>query len=382
MFRIMSEVGQKSILRYRLVPNLEAGRALEETFAAYAEMHDLLGELTASRGGGANLVTLHELAYEAIRERTGLPARLVTLGLRDFAANRGQRIGPARLPLDNKLFAIKGPSEVTIATVRGRVAVPFDVAGYSPGALDVFAAELVADDGNYEIRIEVTVHSDRTKENMIMKEGILSRMGRLIAGIANAAVDKAEGANKIAVVEQAIREIDAAVEEARADIGRSRAEEYRIESRREEILESRRALDEKIRTALAADRDDLAKAGVGRQIDLEAQVAALDKALADARERLSEGQQALHAVLAARREAEARLADLKKSMARHPEEPATRHTQAPAVNDAARAAAVVLRVTGVPGDAPAATAELDELDRLHREQAIEARLAQFKADRN
>ncbi|WEX90075.1 PspA/IM30 family protein [Sinorhizobium garamanticum] len=378
----MSQAGQKSILRYRLVPDLKARRALEETFSAYAEMHALLGELTAGKGGGANLVTLHELAYETIRERTGLPARLVTLGLRDFAANRGQQIDPVRLPLDNKLFAIKGPSDVTVATVRGRVAVPFDVAGYSPGALDVFAAELVAEDDNYEIRLEVTVHSDRTKENMIMNEGILSRMGRLIAGIANAAVDKAEGANKIVIVEQAIREIDAAAEEARSDIGRSRAEEYRIESRREEILESLRALDEKIRTAIAAERDDLAKAGVGRQIDLEAQVAALDKALADARERLSEGQQALHAVLAARREAEARLADLKKSVARHTEEPAARRTQASAVNEAARAAAVISRVTGVPGDTPAAGAELDELDRLHREQAIAARLAQFKADRN
>lgn len=378
----MSQAGQKSILRYRLVPDREARRALEETFAAYTEMHALLGELTAAKGGGANLVTLHEMAYETIRERTGLPARLVTLGLRDFAAHRGQRIGPVRLPLDNKLFAIKGPSDVTIATVRGRVAVPFDVAGYSPGALDVFAAELVADDDHYEIRLEVTLHSDRTKENMIMKEGILSRMGRLIAGIANAAVDKAEGANKIAVVEQAIREIDAAAEEARSDIGRSRAEEYRIESRREELLESLRSLDEKVRTAIAAERDDLAKAGVGRQIDLEAQVAALDKALADARERLSEGQQALHAVLAARREAEARLADLKKSLARHPEEPAARRTQASAVDDAARASAVVSRVTGVPGEAPAAGAELDELDRLHREQAIAARLAAFKAGTN
>lgn len=272
----MSQTGQKSILRYRLAPDPQARQALDETFAAYAEMHAILTGLGADRGG-ANLVALHELAYETIRESTALPARLVTLGLRDFAANRGQPIPLARLPLDNKLFAIKGPSDLTIATVSGRVAVPFDVAGYQPGTLDIFAAELVAEQGSYEIRIAVTVHSDRTKENMNMTEGILARMGRLIAGIANAAVDKAEGVNKIAVVEQALREIDAAAEEARSDIGRSRAEEYRIQSRREEILDSLRALDEKISRAISADRDDLAKAGLGRQIDLEAQVAALDK---------------------------------------------------------------------------------------------------------
>ncbi|OHV72844.1 PspA/IM30 family protein [Ensifer sp. LCM 4579] len=377
----MSRAGQKSILRYRLAPDVEARRALEETFAAYAEMCAILSELMAGKGG-ANLVTLHDLAYEAIREKTGLPARLVTLGLRDFAAHRGQRIGPPRLPLDNKLFAIKGPSDVTIATVRGRVAVSFDVFGYAAGTLEVFAAELVAEDDNYEIRVEVTVHSEETRENMIMKEGILSRMGRVIAGIANAAIDKAEGANKIPVVEQALREIDAAAEEARADIGRSRAEEYRIESRREEILASLRELEEKIRTAIAAGRDDLAKAGLGRQIDLESQVAALDKALADSRERLGEGQQALQAVLGARREAEARLADLKRCMVQHPEEASTQRNRASAVGEANRAAAVISRVTGVPANGMAASAELDELDRLHREQAIEARLARFKSGEN
>jgi len=37
-------------------------------------------------------------------------------------------------------------------------------------------------------------------------------------------------------------------------------------------------------------------------------------------------------------------------------------------------------MTGVPAGEPATSAELDELDRLHREQAIEARLARFKAN--
>jgi hypothetical protein len=64
---------------------------------------------------------------------------LVTLGLRDFAANRRRPL-PIRvhLPLDDKLFAIKGTSDLTIATVHGRVAVPFDVAGYSRGMGEYF----------------------------------------------------------------------------------------------------------------------------------------------------------------------------------------------------------------------------------------------------
>jgi phage shock protein A len=372
---------RRSLLRYELVPDSAARQALDETFAAYGQMMAILTEIASDRAG-ANLVLLHDLAYETIRERTGLPARLVTLGLRDFAANRGGAVDVSRLPLDEKLFAIKGPSNLTISTVRGRVAVPFDVAGYSRGWENIFPAYLIAEGGHYEIHIGVTPNSPRTEENMMMNEGILSRMGRLIAGLANAAIDKAEGTNKVAVVEQALREIDTATDEARTDLGKARAEEYRIQSRRTEITDDLAALDEKIRLAVSAGRDDLAKAGVARQIDLEAQIAAIDKALADAHEQIDEGQKALQAVLATRREAEARLVDFKRSIARHTPEEVTggkpRNTTASV--DAARAAAAVSRMTGVPSGEPTTSAELDELDRLHREQAIEARLARFKAN--
>ena len=343
-------------------------------------MMKLLAEIVPDRAG-ANLVTLHDLAYETIRERTALPARLVTLGLRDFAANRGGQADLNRLPLDEKLFAIKGPSDLTISTVRGRVAVPFDVAGYFKGWDSNIPAYLIADGGHYTIHIGVTPNSPRTEDDMTMHEGILSRMGRLIAGLANAAVDTVEGANKVAVIEQALREIDAAADEARADLGKARAEEYRIQSRRSEIVEDLDALEAKIRLAITADREDLAKAGVARQIDLEAKIAALDKALADVNAQIDEGQKALQAVLATRREAEARLVDFKRSVARHaPEEAAGGNPRPAPAAGAARAAAAVSRLTGVPSGAPATSAELDELDRLHREQAIEARLARFKAN--
>ncbi|WP_218011729.1 hypothetical protein, partial [Priestia megaterium] len=69
----------RSRLRYDLAPDDEARQALDETFAAYGQMMKLLGEIVPDRAG-ANLVTLHDLAYETIRERTALPARLVTLG--------------------------------------------------------------------------------------------------------------------------------------------------------------------------------------------------------------------------------------------------------------------------------------------------------------
>jgi hypothetical protein len=337
-------------------------------------MLEILNELASQ--AGSNLVTLHTVAYEAVRKRTRLPARLVTLGLRDFAARRAGDV-VAGIPLDEKLYAIKGPSELSISTVTGRVIVPFDVAGYAEGWRDALPARLVLDRGTFELRIGVTPNIS-TEEKTMIHEGILSRMGRLIAGVAYATVEKAEGANRTAVVEQAIREIDAAAEEARAELGKARAEEHRITSRRGEISNDLAALEGKIRFALQEGRDDLAKAAVARQIDLEAQVAALEKALADVAERIDEGQQAMQAVLAARRDAEARLADLKRSEQQHDGDGSTTGRRASPDLTFARASAAITRVTGVPGGTPPTNAELDELERLHRERAIAERLARFK----
>lgn len=371
-----------AILRYELAPGQAAREALDETIAAYATMFSMLREEITTGKAGANLVTLHDLAYEAVRTRTRLPARLVTLGLRDFASSLGHKPVVDRLPLDEKLFTIKGPAVLTIATVRGRVSIPYDVIGYSNGQLEVFNAQLLAQNGRYEILIGVTPHSHRTEGNIMMNESILSRMGRLIAGLANNAVDKAEGSNKIVVVEQALREIAEAAQEARNDIGKARAEEFRILSRRKEIAADIQALDEKIKGAMDAGRDDLAKAGVARQIDLESQLSALDKAMDDVSSQIEDGQQALQAVLATQREAGARLAELKSSASRIIEETGASQGKPGALAAANRAAAAISRVTSVPGSNSSAGAELDELDRLHRERAIEARLNAFKANRN
>lgn len=364
-------------LRYVLTPDGEARRAIDQTIAAYARMAEILASLSDETGD--NLVTLHERAYETVRQQTGLPARLVTLGFRDFTAHHTPRPEHG-LPLDEKLFAIKTPTTLTIATVSGRVAVPYDVAGYAQGWEALFPARLVAQNGDYEIHVGVEPRASQMEDTHMLHEGVLSRMGRLIAGMANAAIDKAEDANKVAVVEQAIREIDQAADAARAELGKAKAEEFRISSRRSEIGGELASLEEKTRLAVSENRDDLARAAIARQIDLEAQVTALDKALADVREQIGEGQQALQAVLATRREAEARLADLKKSLETVAAAEAGGRPRGTAAHDAARAASAVSRVTGVPNGAPSSAPELDELDKLHRERAIAERLARFKSD--
>jgi phage shock protein A len=362
-------------LRYALAPDEAAIQAIEATFIAYERMMEILEEVAPA---GANLVSLHAQAYEKIRLGTGLPARLVTLGLRDRATYAAG--GPIRrIPLDDKLFAIKGPTSLTVSTVRGRVLVAFDVPGYLTGWGSPFPAHLVSDGHTYEIHIAVKSKSTQPEETTMLHEGILARMGRLLAAIASQTVDNAESSNKTALVKQAIREIDAGADEARYALGKSRAEEFRLTRRREQLDAEVAGLTEKIRLAVAENRDDLARAGVARQIDLESQGIALERAMDFIQLEIDEQTKALQAMLGARREAEVRLADLEQSLAQHTPQQTGRAVPATKTASADRAMAAIARVTGVPASSVLGDRELDELDRLHREKEIAARLERIKS---
>jgi hypothetical protein len=127
----------------------------------------------------------------------------------------------------------------------------------------------------------------------------------------------------------------------------------------------------------------LAKAGIERQIDIEAQISALQVAVVDVNERIQEAQGAVQAIIAARREGEARLAELKRSLAR--EQAAAQPgsglpRQASSEDKALRSLEAISRATGVPssGGNPHAS-QMNELERLHRDKTVEERLAAFKA---
>ncbi|MCP2219437.1 phage shock protein A [Bradyrhizobium elkanii] len=304
----------------------------------------------------------------------------MTLGLRD-RANYIAGAAVRRIPLDDKLFAIKGPTSLTISTVSGRVLVPFDVPGYVSGWESPFPAHLISDGRGYEIHIAVKSKSAQSEEKTMLHEGILARMGRLLAAIASQTIDNVENNNKVALVKQAIREIDAGADEARYALGKSRAEEFRLRKRREELDIETTALNEKIRLALAENREDLARAGVARQIDLESQVIALERAMDFIELEIDEQTKALQAMLGARREAETRLADLEQSLIREAQDETSRGPSATNTLSAERAMAAIARVTGVPASSVLGDKELDELDRLHREKEIAARLERIKSEK-
>ncbi|MBZ6078309.1 PspA/IM30 family protein [Microvirga puerhi] len=355
---------------------------MAETLAQYRSMMALLEDVADREGIKSDVVRLQKLAYEQIRLETQLPAQLVLLGIRDFAARRSSGEDFPGIPLDEKLYSIKGPATLTLSTVRGRVSLHYDVAGYGEGWSGSAPARLVPTDAGFEIIVGVNPFIRPAEEKSMAYEGILSRIGRLVAGLTHAAVERAEQRDPVAVVEQAIREIDREAEEARAALGKHTAEQHRLESRMRELDVELSSLSDKIATALQGGREDLAKAGIERQIDIEAQITALRVAMVDVNERIQEAQGAVQAVIAARREGEARLAELKRSLAR---DQATANTgsgtsrAALSEDKALRSLEAISRVTGVPASGNPHASQMNELERLHRDKTVEERLAAFKA---
>ena len=96
---------------------------------------------------------------------------------------------------------------------------------------------------------------------------------------------------------------------------------------------------------------------------------------------IDEQTKALQAMLGARREAEARLTDLEQSLVREARDETSRGPSTTNTLSAERAMAAIARVTGVPASSVLGDKELDELDRLHREKEIAARLERIKSEK-
>jgi hypothetical protein len=108
--------------------NEPAAALLRQTVNTHRTLIDWLdGQVPAEHSH--DLVAIHRHFYEAARKQSGLQARAVTLALKDFVQRRRGKIVEGA-PLDEKLFGLKGIELVSIATLNGRVTIPFRVAGY------------------------------------------------------------------------------------------------------------------------------------------------------------------------------------------------------------------------------------------------------------
>lgn len=384
----MSRVSESGYCRLMLRPDPQSARALDLILSAHARLLDWL-ETSVPAGHPADLVALHRSYYEAARAVSGLPARSVTLAFKDWVRRRRGEVIEG-LPLDEKLYSIKGIESVSIATLSGRVTVPFQVEDYGQGWVDPAPARLMKGANGFELMVSTdqgtSAATVRTQEEtMSATESALKRIGRVIAGMTNLAIDAAEGVSPEAVIAQAIREIDAAADEVRAELGKATAERHRLDARRQQLLQEKAALDARVGIALDGNRDDLAEVGIARQVDIEAQVGVLERLLAETDEKIAQLGQTVDAVAASRREAEQTRKDFRASQSHDAAADARSPGNAVsgAMSKVARAQAATARVTGVPASAATTDAQgLGELADLQRDREVKARLARLKSGRN
>ncbi|MDZ3822721.1 MAG: PspA/IM30 family protein [Pseudoxanthomonas sp.] len=223
-----------------------------------------------------------------------------------------------------------------------------------------------------------------------MSETLSGRVGRLIAGGFHALVDAVENIAPEAVMEQAVREIDGAIADVRADLGQVEAQRHLTGKRLAEDGARLDELGEQARLALDGGREDLATAAVERQIDIEAQLPVLEarlSSLADDKARL-EGY--VVALQAKKREMRAALADFRR--AREQQASAT----GTATGTSAAGESVQVRgerageaferifqrhtgLSGLSGTSDGNAARLAELEDLARRNRVAERLASLKA---
>ncbi len=220
-----------------------------------------------------------------------------------------------------------------------------------------------------------------------MAEGISTRVARIVGASLNALVDAVEDASPEIVMQQAIREVDLAIDDVRNELGRVLARKHVASARLVDENRRHEQLAEKIALALPEGRDDLAEAAIGRQLDIEAQTPVIERAIAECAEREAELEGFVAALLARRREMRDELRQFAEARSGAALDPAAARSDArggaAARADRARSAfdEVLARNVGVVGTAPDVhtAKKLAELDDLARSHAVRERLANAKA---
>lgn len=217
-----------------------------------------------------------------------------------------------------------------------------------------------------------------------MTDSLKTRVGRVIAGGMHALIDHLENQVPDAVMEQSVREANAVIDEVRHELGVVSANRHLAQQQHAHLNGQHERLAAQIGQALAQDREDLARAAVARQLDIEAQIPVLETTLADHARQENELQGYVAALLAKKRDMQEALAEFRKSRsgaaaAAPSANPAAQHLDAvTAVFDR-----LYQRQTGLAGTArggsPQQAAQLQELDELVRQHKIAERLAQLRA---
>jgi phage shock protein A len=224
-----------------------------------------------------------------------------------------------------------------------------------------------------------------------MSETLKTRVGRVIAGGVHALIDRIEDQAPEAMMEQSIREADTVISDVRHELGVVSANRHLAQQQHASLNSQHAKLAGQIDDALSGAREDLARAAVARQLDIEAQLPVIETTLSEYTRQESELQGYVAALLAKKREMQDALSDFRKSRA---SAAATASTAGGAGGSNAEHRIegvtgafdrIYERQTGLTGTARGNTlqqaAKLKELDDMARDNKIAERMAQLKANK-
>ena len=220
-----------------------------------------------------------------------------------------------------------------------------------------------------------------------MSETLSRRVGRLVSGGFHALIDAAENLAPEAVMNESIREIERAVDEVRAELGKVLAQKHLAAKKMADESNRHEAIDANLQAAIDAGRDDLAEAGIAEQMDIEARLPILENTIADCAAQEKELEGFIAALQAKKREMQQQLQDWRAAQ----QSKGTGKTAGGngsdlnrIARDAEKSGNAFDRVMGRQNSVHSSTdaaqlAKLKELEDLSRNNRIAERLAALKA---
>lgn len=145
-----------------------------------------------------------------------------------------------------------------------------------------------------------------------MAENMIDRVKRLIGGGANAFVTSLENSAPTVVMQEAVNEVDRAYEEIKVDLGRLVAKGHLVRKELGAKNNRHEELSSQIAVALDEGKENLAEAGIAKQIDIEIQIPILEVTISeiDAEQQTLKGY--MNALAAKKREMEEDLENFKQ----------------------------------------------------------------------
>ena len=220
-----------------------------------------------------------------------------------------------------------------------------------------------------------------------MSETLSRRVGRLVSGGFHALIDAAENLAPEAVMNESIREIERAVDEVRAELGKVLAQKHLAAKKMADESNRHEAIDANLQAAVDAGRDDLAEAGIAEQMDIEARLPILENTIADCAAQEKELEGFIAALQAKKREMQQQLQDWRaaqQSMGTGKTADGNGSDLNRIARDAEKSGNAFDRVMGRQNSVHSSTdaaqlAKLKELEDLSRNNRISERLAALKA---